>query len=78
MLNTVFYKCLNFDLVHNEAIFFCQSGEKAIFLLSAHELSTGGYLTDFSLFFLMTYVTYGEDKVFVVRKNSYNSRKFSC
>jgi hypothetical protein len=33
---------------------------------------------DFLLFFLMTCVTYGEDKVFVVRKNSYNLSKFSC
>ena len=31
---------------------------------------------NFSLFFLTTGVTYGQDRVFVICKNSYNSRKF--
>ena len=75
---SVFDKYRNSGLVHNEAISCCQSGEREIFLKSAHELSTRGYLVNFLSLFLTTCVTYGEDKVFVVCKNSYNSRKFSC
>lgn len=75
---SIFDKYRNSDLVYNEAISCCQSGEREFFLKSAYELSTRRYLVNFLLLFLTTCVTYGEDKVFVVRKNSYNFSKFSC